>query len=326
VSWAAFSPDGKQILTLSSRQELSRFLQVAEGKVSIVSTRSAMAHDDTLPPIHVWDAANGRLLHTVRDLLNPHIGWEKPLAWSHDGQWIAAGQLNGVIDLPQRKYYVLPGVSSLGAALFSPNGRYLISNVHRRLNVCDLATLEPAKGRSGGTIEVRTFGEKAEQKVEQIPHGQYRACRTVELAGDDDPIASVAFSGDSRWIVTTGERMARIWKAETGAKQHELRGHLRTVRKAVFSPDGRFVATASDDFTARIWLTDSGKEFFTLHGHQGPVHSIDFSPDSRYLLTSSHDGTARLWPIDPLLIAQDRLPRELTADERMRFDVPFDMP
>ncbi len=39
------------------------------------------------------------------------------------------------------------------------------------------------------------------------------------------------------------------------------------------------------------------------------------------VLTVSWDGTARLWPVDPLPIAEARKPRELTEEERERFEV-----
>jgi WD40 repeat protein len=49
--------------------------------------------------------------------------------------------------------------------------------------------------------------------------------------------------------------------------------------------------------------------------------SVEFSPDSQRILTASTDGTARIWPTDPLPLAIKRKPRELTDDERARFQV-----
>jgi WD40 repeat protein len=100
-----------------------------------------------------------------------------------------------------------------------------------------------------------------------------------------------------------------------------LRGHLRAVTSAEFSPDGRWLVTASDDWTARVWEAATGKEWLTLRGHRGPVVSATFSPDGRTVLTASADGTARLWPADPLPAARARKPRELTEEERQSFDL-----
>jgi hypothetical protein len=49
-----------------------------------------------------------------------------------------------------------------------------------------------------------------------------------------------------------------------------------------------------------------------------------FSPQGDHLLTAGADGTTRLWPVDPLLLARARRPRELTPAERKRFGLDTD--
>ncbi|HUS66032.1 MAG TPA: hypothetical protein VMZ28_15875, partial [Kofleriaceae bacterium] len=78
-------------------------------------------------------------------------------------------------------------------------------------------------------------------------------------------------------------------------QQEVLRGHTDFVRDARFSPDGRTIATISDDRTARLWDTATGRERHVLRGHTDWVRAVAFSPDGRSLLTVSWDGTARLW-------------------------------
>ena len=46
--------------------------------------------------------------------------------------------------------------------------------------------------------------------------------------------------------------------------------HNGSVNNVVFSPDGKYVATASDDNTSRIWVAATGKQIFVLN-HNGPV-------------------------------------------------------
>ena len=54
-----------------------------------------------------------------------------------------------------------------------------------------------------------------------------------------------------------------------------------------FSPNGKYLATGSDDNTARVWDAKTGKELLTLRGHAGYVPSVAFSPDGKQLATAS---------------------------------------
>jgi len=69
------------------------------------------------------------------------------------------------------------------------------------------------------------------------------------------------------------------------------------ILSASFSPNGRYVVTASDDGTARVWDGATGGPVSPpLHHRQGAaVFQACFSPDSSLVLTASADGTARLW-------------------------------
>ncbi len=73
--------------------------------------------------------------------------------------------------------------------------------------------------------------------------------------------------------------------------------HDNRVRNVAFSPDGKYVATASDDNTARVWNVSTGKQIFDLK-HSGPVLDVNFSLDGKYVATASADNTARLWDAD----------------------------
>ena len=66
------------------------------------------------------------------------------------------------------------------------------------------------------------------------------------------------------------------------------------VNSVVFSRDGRFVLTASDDRSARIWSLHGPAPARVLR-HEGPVHTAAFSPDGALVVTASEDGTARIW-------------------------------
>ncbi len=72
-------------------------------------------------------------------------------------------------------------------------------------------------------------------------------------------------------------------------------GHESWVNSAVFSPDGNYILSASDDGTARLWERASGKEIMNYRGHEKSLTSAVFSPDGQYILTASDDHTAQLW-------------------------------
>jgi len=70
--------------------------------------------------------------------------------------------------------------------------------------------------------------------------------------------------------------------------------HSGMVYRAMFSPDGKRLLTASSDKTAKLWDL-KGNLLAEFKKHTGTVCSAVFSPDSKRILTASDDGTAKLW-------------------------------
>lgn len=132
---------------------------------------------------------------------------------------------------------------------------------------------------------------------------------------NDRGVNGVALSPDGKFVVTANtDNTARVWevpeKRESGDAERDeqqgkaqaldsplwvLSGHRGPVRSAAFSPDGRFVLTASDDRTARVWDVKTGREVSVLRGHRSGVLSAAFGPDGNRMITSGDDGVARVW-------------------------------
>ncbi len=80
-----------------------------------------------------------------------------------------------------------------------------------------------------------------------------------------------------------------------GIYSQSILQHESYVRSAVFSPDGIYIVTASDDNTARVWDAKTGKPITEPLKHEDYVNSAVFSPDGKYIVTASRDNTARVW-------------------------------
>lgn len=92
------------------------------------------------------------------------------------------------------------------------------------------------------------------------------------------------------------------WDAASGAHQRSLRAHRTGINELDLSPDGLYLATASDDTSVRVFscdpvVSDRAEPLRTLTGHTAPVLCCAWGPRGNLIATGSFDESAIVWDV-----------------------------
>jgi len=128
--------------------------------------------------------------------------------------------------------------------------------------------------------------------------------------GHRDSIASVAFSPDGRYILSSSyDGVIKLWNKETGREIRTFSGYtdgMVDLVKAIFSPSGNQILSYSmnrdidDSYYSiiKLWDITTGNEIRNFTGgHSDIVMDIIFTPNGNQFLSCSRDGTIKLWDI-----------------------------
>jgi WD40 repeat protein len=107
---------------------------------------------------------------------------------------------------------------------------------------------------------------------------------------------AITFAPDGKSFVTGCQKCLRLWECSTGKLIKELNGSAANINSAVFSPDGKSLATVDSDGTLALWNPVVGKLDQTTKAHSGCSFCVAFSPDGSQIATIGRDeNTAKIW-------------------------------
>jgi Tol biopolymer transport system component len=95
-------------------------------------------------------------------------------------------------------------------------------------------------------------------------------------------------------LIASGFCPSQIGPAATEKEVILLQGHRAVIYSLAFSPEGKRIATGSDDGTVRIWHSTTGKELHRFSTAGSGVCAVAFSPNGKILAYSAFDGVIRL--------------------------------
>jgi WD40 repeat protein len=117
-------------------------------------------------------------------------------------------------------------------------------------------------------------------------------------------VNSLAFSSDSQNLATVGNlRDVRLWSVSGTAippsiqSDHddagELLGHHDVYARCLtWSPDGKRLATASEDGIIKIWDVDKRECDFEIASHNSEIYCLAWSSDGQWVASGGEDGVA----------------------------------
>jgi WD40 repeat protein len=252
ISDIAFSPDGQTVVTgsdtnaalwdVTTGRQQRNLPDEGAGSVSAVgfspdgryiATGYGVTHGET---VVLWDAESGtrvRVLNKERRL----TGAVHSVEFSPAGSEIIStyGDYITLWDIEKGQQIRSWDVGgTIQEAVFTPDGRYIITARAEVQNKDELIVWDTASGR-----RIRSFG--------------------LNLLGDP---RQLAVSPDGRTILVGYYEDAWLFDVTTGNLIRRLAGHGVSVHGVAFSPTGRYALTAGEDSTIRYWSVADGESIY----------------------------------------------------------------
>src|SRR5260221_357249 len=76
---------------------------------------------------------------------------------------------------------------------------------------------------------------------------------------------------------------------------YTYQGHSASVNAVAWSPDGKRIASGSNDHTVQVWDAANGEHVFIYRGHADHVNAVPWSPDGKRIASGSDDDRVQVW-------------------------------
>jgi len=338
VSTVAYHPQGNQIASGSADDTLKLWhpngtlLHSLEGHrrgvrvVRYSPTGDRLASAGGEGTLKLWDPNTGEPLKTLANEAVRAIS----LAFSPDGQWIAAGTLEGEIRLWRSDGTQVRSFSAHDAMVrslaFSPDGAQLVSaSADTTLKLWDWQNGTELAVLNGHTATV-TDVVFSPDGLQLASAGSDSTVRLWDrdgqllhtLEGHRAAVTSVRFHPGGQMLISTGlDHDVRIWR-RTREPISAYTGIAAAGKAIDFSPDGRYLVSSGIGESHEVLLWQLESPFYSVvGGHAAAVLAIALSPDGRTLASASADTTIKLWQPDGTLL------RTLTGHRAPVFAVSF---
>ncbi|NET27569.1 S-layer homology domain-containing protein [Okeania sp. SIO1I7] len=254
--------------------------------------------------IQLWNLQTGELLDTLSD----HQANVRSVAISPDGRTLASGSGDGTVklwDIPTGEMLVSFLHSGVVTAVgFTADGRTVIGcSADRGMKSWDIYTgrllhrmngTQPIAFGAGG-LRMAASGGPRFIRLWNAEQGQLLRNLSIPNTNNNRGIEAIAFSEDGQTIAHAmkGESKISVWDVETWKVRYTLEKHSQAIKAIAISPDGKILASSSEDGNINLWDLGTGKLLRSIKGDG----AIVFSPDSKQLVSVSQDNLIQLWQI-----------------------------
>jgi WD40 repeat protein len=121
-------------------------------------------------------------------------------------------------------------------------------------------------------------------------------------------VTALAFASDAAFVATGhDDGTIGYWDAPGHHPVFEksLAYHKRPISAIAVSPDGKWLAAASEDKNISLWNLSTGGYHGCLHGHTDRIPALAWHPSGKYLVSAGWDTSARVWDagtLQPIII------------------------